>query len=338
MPHIRAWPSARVSLCAALLAVVAFCAGPRAVAARSARFDPVASVATPTGSPAAATLATFSPAAKADSAIAVAGPWRALEVGLDWAELPAPLASVAGDGTVRVLRIDPGRYELKLLMASAPAQGKVLTPREWCRGGRLVAAINAGMFAENYLTAVSMLRSRHHVNNLRLTRHMAVLAFDRRDDGVPPVQIIDRELQDVAALSARYGSLVQSIRMVALDGRNVWQPQVRRWSAAAAGIDTVGRVLLLHVRSPYPMHDLVDMLLDLPLGLRNLMYLEGGAQAQLFVGAGGEEHELAGCYDPEGPAAGREAGPSPIPNVIGVARLVPWAPTDALHGDGPRVP
>jgi hypothetical protein len=126
--------------------------------------------------------------------------------------------------------------------------------------------------------------------------------------------------------------------MVALDGRNVWQPQARRWSAAAAGIDTLGRVLLLHVRSPYPMHDLVDRLLDLPLGLRNLMYLEGGAQAQLYVEAGGEEHELAGCYDPEGPAAGREAGPSPIPNVIGVARLVPWAPTDALHGDGPRAP
>ncbi|MHB8079632.1 MAG: phosphodiester glycosidase family protein [Candidatus Krumholzibacteriia bacterium] len=276
--------------------------------------------------------------AAADSALAAAGPWRALEAGLDWAELPVPLACVAGDGTVRVLRIDPGRYELKLLMASAPGQGKPLTPREWCRQERLTAAVNAGMFAEDYLTAVSLLRSRHHANNLRLTRHMAVLAFDRRDDGVPPVQIIDRESQDAAALSARYGSLVQSIRMVALDGRNVWQPQERRWSAAAVGIDTLGRVLLLHARSPYPMHDLVDVLLGLPLGLRNLMYLEGGAQAQLYVGAGGEEHELTGCYAPDGPAAGREAGPSPVPNVIGVVRLVPWAPTDALHGDGPRTP
>ena len=300
MSYMRAWLSARAFFCAALLAVVAVCAGPHAMAA--------------------------------------VGPWRALEVGLDWAELPVSPASADGDGTVRVLRVDPGRFELKLLMASAPGQGKALTPREWCRHGRLVAAINAGMFAEDYLTAVSLLRSRHHVNNLRLTRHMAVLAFDRRDVDVPAVQIIDRELQDVTALSSRYGSLVQSIRMVALDGRNVWQPQARRWSAAAAGIDTLGRVLLLHVRSPYPMHDLVNRLLDLPLGLRNLMYLEGGAQAQLYVEADGEAHELAGCYDPEGPAAGREAGPSPIPNVIGVARLVPWAPTDALHGDGPRVP
>ncbi len=308
------------------------------MAAWSARSEAAASVATTSVSPAAAAPAIFPPAATADSTIAAVGPWRALDVGLDWAELPLSPASAAGDGVVRVLRVDPGRYELKLLMASAPGQGKAFTPREWCRHGRLVAAINAGMFAEDYLTAISLLRSRHHVNNLRLTRHMAVLAFDRRDVGVPPVQILDRELQDVTALSSRYGSLVQSIRMVALDGRNVWQPQVRRWSAAAAGIDTSGRVLLLHVRSPYPMHDLVDMLLDLPLGLRNLMYLEGGAQAQLYVEAGGEEHELAGCYDPEGPAAGREAGPSPIPNVIGVARLVPWAPTDALHGDGPRDP
>lgn len=332
MPHVRARLFARFRVCAALLAVVAVCAGPRASAA-AVPAAPAASAA-----PAAPAAPAAAPAAAVDSVGAAAGPWRALEAGLDWAELPASLASVAGDGTVRVLRIDPGRYELKLLMASAPGQGQALTPRDWCRHGRLVAAINAGMFAEDYLTAVSLLRSRHHVNNPRLTRHMAVLAFDRRDDGVPPVQILDRELQDVAALSARYGSLVQSIRMVALDGRNVWQPQQRGWSAAAAGIDTLGRVLLLHVRSPYPMHDLVDMLLGLPLGLRNLMYLEGGAQAQLYVEAGGEAHELAGCYDPEGPAAGREAGPSRIPNVIGVARLVPWAPTDALHGDGPRAP
>lgn len=324
MPHDRAWLSARARLCAALVAIAAACAGSRAVAAWNGRAG-----AEP---PPAAAPAT------SDSAGVATGPWRELELGLDWAELPASLAATNGDGTVRVLRIDPGRFELKLLMASAPGQGRALSPRAWCRREHLVAATNAGMFAQDYLTAISLLRSRHHVNNPRLTRHMAVLAFDRRDDGVPPVQIIDRELQDVAALSARYGSLVQSIRMVALDGRNVWQPQPRRWSAAAAGIDTLGRVLLLHVRSPYPMHDLVNMLLGMPLGLRNLMYLEGGAQAQLHVAAGDEERELAGCYDPDGPAAGREAGPSPVPNVIGVARLVPWAPTDALHGDGPRAP
>ena len=321
MPHARAWLPARISLCAALLAAAVACADPRAMVAWSGRAE-----------------APPPPAAPVDSAAAASGPWRALEEGLDWAELPASLVSEAGDGTVRVLRVDPARFELKLLMASAPGQGQALTPRAWCRHGHLVAAINAGMFAEDYLTAVSLLRSRHHANNVRLTRHMAVLAFDRRDVGVPPVHIIDRELQDEAALSARYGSLVQSIRMVTLDGRNVWQPQARRWSAAAAGIDSAGRVLLLHVRSPYPMHDLVDMLLAMPLGLRNLIYLEGGAQAQLFVAAGGEEHELAGCYDPDGPAAGRVAGPSPLPNVIGVARLVPWAPTDALHGDGPWAP
>jgi len=191
------------------------------------------------------------------------------------------------------------------------------------------------MYARDYRTSVSLLRSRRHVNNARVTRHMAVLAFDPLDDGVPPARIIDREMEDYAALAPRYGSLVQGIRMVALDGRNVWSAQPRAWSALAAGIDTTGRVLLLHCRSPYPMRDFIDLALALPLGLRNMMYLEGGPVAQLYVGAGGAEFELAGAFAPDSPAAGQEPGPAAIPNVIGVTRLVPCAPADHVENPVP---
>ncbi len=263
------------------------------------------------------------------------GAWRALEPGLDWRELPVGRPASSGDGVVRALRVDPARFRLRLLMASETAGGQPLTPRQWALRQGLSAAVNAGMYAKDYRTSVSLLRSRRHVNNARVTRHQAVLAFDPLVPGLPPVQILDRELQDFATISRGYGSLVQGIRMVALDGRNVWSAQERGWSVAAAGIDSAGRVLLLHCRSPYPMRDFVDAALALPLGLRNLMYLEGGPVAQLFARDGGEGIELTGCYGEDSPAAGQVASPAAIPNVIGVVRLVPLAPPDVSENPVP---
>jgi hypothetical protein len=216
--------------------------------------------------------------------------------------------------------VDPGQFVLRLLNASAPGQGRALTAREWARRHRLVAAINSSMYQTDLRTSVSLMRTAGHVNNPRLSRDRAVLAFDPVDGSQPPVQIIDRECQDFAALRGRYATLVQSIRMVSCDGRNVWTPQRRAFSTAAIGVDREGRVLLLHARSPWTTHDFINILLALPIGLKSAMYAEGGREAQLYVAAGGEEHEFVGL--PEGRVGGGDpaSGAHPVPNVIGVAR------------------
>ncbi len=246
--------------------------------------------------------------------------WQRLETGLDYGEFPAPERSPRGDSMIRVLRVDPRHFDLELLASSAPSEGTPRTAREWARERGLVAAINASMFGADLRTAVSLLKNREHVNNPRLTRDKSVLVFDRLEPAVPPVQIIDRESQDFEALSGAYGAFVQSIRMVALPRRNVWEKQPRRHSVAAIGIDGKGRVLLIHARSPYPVHDLIEFLLALPLDLRNAMYTEGGPLAQLWIGAGGRELELVGMSDAGFLEADQELPAQPIPNVVGVVR------------------
>jgi uncharacterized protein YigE (DUF2233 family) len=250
-----------------------------------------------------------------------AGPWRVLAPGLDLAVFQAGKASTHGDSRIRVLRIDPKRYELRLMNASAPGQGRPLTAREWCRRHGLVAAINASMYQTDLRTSVSLMRSRSHVNNPHLTKDRAVLAFDRLDGGVPPVQIIDRECQDFDALKDRYGTLVQSIRMISCAGKNAWSRQPRAWSTAAIGMDREGRVLFLHARSPYSTHDFIDILLALPIGLKNAMYAEGGPEAQLYARGGGEEFEFVGSYETGFRESDDNPHAWPVPNVVGVAPL-----------------
>jgi hypothetical protein len=249
------------------------------------------------------------------------GPWSLLEPGLELGVFRAPRASPHGDSLVRVLRVDPERYELRLMNASAPGHGRALTAREWCRRNGMVAAINASMYQADMRKSVSLMRTRAHVNNPHLTKDRAVLAFDRLDAGLPPVQIIDRECQDFDALRGGYGTLVQSIRMVSCSGKNVWSPQPRAWSTAAIGMDRRGRVLFLHSRSPYSTHDFINILLDLPIDLKNALYAEGGPEAQLYVRGGGQEFEFIGSYETGFREADDNRRARPVPNVVGVAPL-----------------
>ncbi len=249
-----------------------------------------------------------------------------------------PVPSTIGDSRLLVLRIDPGHFDLRLLNASATEQKEARSAREWCAAAGLTAAINASMYQTDLLTSVSLMQSAEHVNNGRLTRDRAVLAFDRADSAVPHVDLIDLTCQDFDALRPRYRSLVQSIRMVSCKGENTWKPQEQRASNAAVAVDTPGRVLFLHCRSPYSTHDLIAGLLALPLGIAKAMYTEGGSEAQLYVRSGDVEIERTGLLagglldggqlgaaavpgDSAGgaPAASGSAA-SPIPNVIGLVR------------------
>jgi hypothetical protein len=251
---------------------------------------------------------------------AAARGWRTLEPGLELGQLPSPKPSALGDSMIRLLRIDPGRFDFRLLNASADKKGRGLTARRWCIEEGLVAAVNASMYQQDYRTSISLMRTRTHVNNPRLSKDMSILAFDRLDPGVPPVMIIDRQCEEFDVWKEKYGTFVQSIRMLSCKGKNVWTQQPKEWSTAAIGTDERGNVLFIHVRSPFSTHDLIDILRTLPIALSRAMYVEGGPEAQLFVRSGGEEHEFVGSYETAFMENDDNDQAWAVPNVVGITR------------------
>ncbi|MBX3025097.1 phosphodiester glycosidase family protein [bacterium] len=246
--------------------------------------------------------------------------WQVLEPGLEYAEVASPIRSEDGDSQIRIARIDPTRFSVELFNASATPDGTRRTVREWAEQRHLAAAINAGLYQDDYRTSTSLMRSREHVNNPRLSRHNAVLLFDRREAALPPVQLIDRTCRDLGSVVDRYAGAVQGIRMISCKRANVWTQQDKQWSNAAVGVDEAGRLLFIHMRAPLSTHDFAEALLALPIGLRETMYVEGGPEAQLFVRGGGREIEALGSHGSSGFAALAGSFALPVPNVLGVRR------------------
>jgi len=86
-------------------------------------------------------------------------------------------------------------------------------------------------------------------------------------------------------------------------------------------MDRSGNVLFIHTEDEFAVHDLIDILIDLPLEIAQAMYVEGGPQAQLYVGSGGRTIEFTGSFNTM--FSGGASLAWPLPNVIGIKRKRP---------------
>jgi hypothetical protein len=255
------------------------------------------------------------------SASAADGGWTALGDGLELGRFPLDGSGPPG-AMVHVLRIDPRRWELTLHGLPRGESGGY-TARGWSRREGLVAAINAGMYQEDYRTHSGYLGADGAVLSRGVNGYLSLAAFDPVNPEDQPFRIYDLDEHPLASLLPRYRRVVQNLRMIKRPRENRWSAQPRRWSEAALGEDREGRALFIFCGAPLPLDRLIDALLALPLGLVAAQHLEGGSQAQLFVAAGGETVELVGGY--EGTPAASDPGRTarPIPNVLGVRRRPP---------------
>jgi hypothetical protein len=223
---------------------------------------------------------------------------------------------------VTVLRIDPKRFEVRLLCARAEPGHRLRTTRQWCVERGALAATNAGMFMTDGLTACGLMRSAGYVNNPSLRRDQSVFVADPSDPALPPAQILERDAPDFQRLLGLYRTAAQNIRIVASRPvpHVVWQNKSGKWTQAAVGQDDHGRILFLYSAVSRNPADLAAALLQVPLGLRSLMHTEGGPTAALCVRAAGVDREWAGGAGSADPPSAASAPAEVVPNVLAVFR------------------
>jgi uncharacterized protein YigE (DUF2233 family) len=247
--------------------------------------------------------------------------WRVLEEGLELQHFEAPIPASEGDSKFTVLRIDPKRFKLALLSANAMKLGGPRTISAWVSEQHLVAAINGGMFEPGGAPVGYGRAGAAVLNPAWKAKYGALFALDPLGPGLAAPAILDADCEDTKALEPRYGTVLQSMRMIGCKGGNLWAKSERKWSAAALGIDGAGRVLFIHARSPWDMRDFIGNLQGLPLGIARAMYLEGGPETSLAVRAGGVSLDEIGSYETGFNENGDNARQWELPLVIGAQRI-----------------
>lgn len=247
------------------------------------------------------------------------GEWKKIADGLLLMEFaPAQKSSIA-DYPILILKIDPFKYRLRLLSVLEQGEG-LRTCRQWCEGFGLVAAINASMYQGN-LRSTGYMRNYDYLNNPAVNPAFgAFLVFNPKDPSLPRVGIVDaRKDKEWRSILERYDSVVQNYRLISNGTVISWPLNDNAHSIAAIGMDEAGHVLFIQCRAPYSTHDFIKILLSIPIGIKDAMYLEGGNEASLCLHRKERWDEWSG-FSEIATLLDVKNGPK-IPNIIGIAPL-----------------
>ncbi|MBW2284666.1 MAG: phosphodiester glycosidase family protein [Deltaproteobacteria bacterium] len=254
---------------------------------------------------------------------ALAGPWQALEPGLDLGKFQASKKSKLYDYPIAILKIDPAFYAFRLLSASEHDK-RPRPVKAWCADFGLTAATNASMYLKNApLKSTGYMRNFSHLNNPRINGAFgAFMVFNPKVADIPHVAMVDRRVQaDWEKIITKYDTVIQNYRLIS-NGKPVegWAQQDKIYSTAAVGTDEAGCVLFILSRAPYSTYNFIRILTDLPLGLRHAMYVEGGPEATLYLNLKHRKKDWIGSFESGFFENDDNIGEWSIPNVVGIER------------------
>ena len=245
--------------------------------------------------------------------------WTVLETGLAYTEAEASISATIGDSRISLLRIDPTHFSFRLLSAKEGNHIPRKAP-EWAEKEGLLALVNVGMYQADHLTNVGYMKNGDFLNQPKFNKDKAFFAFNPQSDTLPSCMLIDRECHPWQSLVDDYQAVTQSIRMIDCQRRNKWGKQQRFWSMVVICMDQKGRVIFAFTRSPYSVHDFINILLKFPLQIQQAMYLEGGPEASFYLNHPQKTVEKMGSYETGFWEDDTNQEFWRIPNVIGVVR------------------
>ena len=250
----------------------------------------------------------------------VAQNWEEINDGISFAKFELSQKSEYSDSKVTIIKIDPAQFDFGIYCETEYGPKRRNTV-QWTEDFNLNCVINAGMFQTDYLKGCGILKNYDHINNSISAKDQNMyFVCNPKNDSLPEAQLVDINEENAEELILQYQSVLQSIRMLSADGRNVWQKQPNMWSEAALGEDKDGNILFIHCRSPYIMHDFINEMMKLPINLQKMMHLEGGWEASLYVDYLETQIRKVGSYETDCNESDDNQSFYHLPNVIGVKK------------------
>jgi hypothetical protein len=209
--------------------------------------------------------------------------WTTLASGLELGFSQLPESREKGDTAVFViLRIDPTQHQFALGMASEVGQSRSLA--EWSRQLNLNAGINASMYLPDNVTSTGYMRNGEIWNNEKIGSKLgAFFVAKRKNRAETQADIIERDTPGWGERLEDYAIVVQNYRLIDSRGKILWPPGGPMHSIAVVARDKRGRIDFILCQEPLTAERFAHYLKSLPLSISTTMYVEGGAQAGMFL-------------------------------------------------------
>lgn len=209
--------------------------------------------------------------------------WITIQDGLQLREFASKDKALQSLPKITVVRIDPEKFDF-ILKSVGETGDSPLSLEQWANKYNLVAAINASMYLPDNKTSTGYMRNGEYINNNRIAeRFGAFLAANPKKEGLPFARIIDKDEDNWKEQLENYNLVIQNYRMTNARRKILWSPGGPLYAISAIAEDGDGNILFLHSSTPQEAYNFVQQVLHLPLDVRTIMYVEGGAQAGMII-------------------------------------------------------
>lgn len=121
-------------------------------------------------------------------------PWLEVDQGLYLGEFTPLQKSPVGDYKIIILKINPACFTLKLLCASE-MHHENLSIQQWGEKYKLIAAINASMFQQDYKTSTGYMKNYNYINNSSNNKKfLSIAAFNPIAESNPTFHMYDLDV------------------------------------------------------------------------------------------------------------------------------------------------
>ena len=251
--------------------------------------------------------------------------WTPLTRGMEYREMTAPIKSSIGDSKISILRMERGLFDFNIFSATKFDS----IPRDlhnWADTFDLNVVFNAGMYnLSKPLKSRAYLKTGGHINNGTVIENFNLMlamspTVKKRDN----VEILDLTCENFNEMNHEFNSYAQGLRMIDCNGSPMfWKKKIQSCSMLIAAEGEDGKFYLIFCRSPYTHNQMIQFMVDMPYGLRNAIYLEGGPETSLLIDVNGHCIEKVGSWVSTTWERDDNNHFWRLPNVVGVKKLVP---------------
>jgi hypothetical protein len=191
--------------------------------------------------------------------------WHQVTPGIEVATVTANLKCSVSDSKIIMARIDQLRWQPDVLVNQWKTAGDIAL-------ANYMVVVNAGMYLPGGLP-VGYTRVRDtEIQSKWATGYKGAFVYDNVKAHIVTV-----------TKPTSHPNMFQSFRMIT-EGRNMCSPVNKYFSICAIAVDYQGKILTIHSRTPYSIVQFNQLVLDMNIGVRNMIYLEGGPEASMKVG------------------------------------------------------
>ncbi len=221
--------------------------------------------------------------------------WRKVEPGLEEAVVHSRYGVRLGPREMYLARLDPEQYSFQ---PWHEREFQILTEAEamditaWSRRLPWAALlINGGQYERDRGYIGRLVRDGRPLSSRSKKQWKGYLVSDPGPEapaGAPRATILDLELPSGGLRPDQYQNIMQSLMLLDRQGRVRVNNSYYLASRAAIARDRAGRILFIAVPGAIGLHDLAMLLKDPALELVDVLCLDGGFEAQMFLRRGPE--------------------------------------------------